>query len=246
MATWDPARRTATCDGCLSRTDPPPTGISLLDSNPGASARREYELRRDNRKRRAQARVGRLSGPLLWLTGEPAHQRNWARGAEAEVSLARDLENWTADTGVLLLHDRRIPGSRANIDHIAICPAGVLVIDAKRYRGRIEVRRRGGLFGAGSRRLIVDGRDKTALVEGALHQAEVVRKALGQEGADAPVRPVLCFVDGDWPWLARLELGGVPIAWPRRVAKFCTAGGALDQGRVHGLAELLATRLPPA
>jgi hypothetical protein len=33
-----------------------------------------------------------------------------------------------------------MPGSRANVDHIALA-ACVFVIDAKRYKGRIEVRK---------------------------------------------------------------------------------------------------------
>ncbi|MEO6532232.1 MAG: nuclease-related domain-containing protein [Pseudolysinimonas sp.] len=31
------------------------------------------------------------------------------------------------------LRDRRIPGSKANIDHVVRAPRGVFVIDAKRY-----------------------------------------------------------------------------------------------------------------
>jgi hypothetical protein len=44
--------------------------------------------------------------------------------------------------GVELLHDRRICGSRANIDHLAIGPGGVTVIDAKNYRGKVRTERR--------------------------------------------------------------------------------------------------------
>jgi Nuclease-related domain len=39
------------------------------------------------------------------------------------------------------LHDRRVSGTRANIDHFVIGPAGVFVIDAKRHQGRGLVRR---------------------------------------------------------------------------------------------------------
>ena len=38
---------------------------------------------------------------------------------------------------IAVLHDRRIPGSKANIDHIAITAAGIWVIDAKRYKGDV-------------------------------------------------------------------------------------------------------------
>jgi nuclease-like protein len=35
----------------------------------------------------------------------------------------------------------RVSTSRANIDHIAIAPSGVWVIDSKRYKGRVSVSR---------------------------------------------------------------------------------------------------------
>ena len=38
-----------------------------------------------------------------------------------------------------MLHDRRIPGTRANIDHIAVASSAVWVIDAKRYNGKLAV-----------------------------------------------------------------------------------------------------------
>jgi hypothetical protein len=38
-----------------------------------------------------------------------------------------------------------MPESRANIDHIAIAPSGVLVIDTKRPKGKIEARKQ--IFG---------------------------------------------------------------------------------------------------
>jgi hypothetical protein len=33
------------------------------------------------------------------------------------------------------VHDRRVPGCKAIIDHIAVSPGGVYVIDAKKYTG---------------------------------------------------------------------------------------------------------------
>jgi hypothetical protein len=54
-----------------------------------------------------------------------------------------------------------MPGSRANI-----VPSGVLVIDTKRLKGKIEVRR--PFFG--DEQLLVSGRDKTKLVEGLRRQ----------------------------------------------------------------------------
>ena len=176
------------------------------------------------------------------ISSGPQHERAWARGAEGEEKLARTLEKRAAGRGVALLHDRRMPGSRANVDHIAVGRAGVFVIDAKRYSGRIAVERRGGLLRPRTSHLIVGGRDKTELVDGVLAQAEVVRALLA---AAIPVLPVLCFVDGDWPFMPRLEVRGVPIVWPRQTAKLCRGDGPLDPGSVEAVAERSPAASPP-
>lgn len=55
-------------------------------------------------------------------------------GARGEERLGTRLATLAGPT-VRLLHDRRIPGTRANTDHSVVCPSGVLVVDAKRYQG---------------------------------------------------------------------------------------------------------------
>src|ERR1700675_385287 len=69
----------------------------------------------------------------------------------AERDMAIHLD---AIEGVVSLHDRSIPGSRAVIDHIAIGPSGVYVIDTIAYRESVERH---------VNRLIVDERDRTDL-----------------------------------------------------------------------------------
>lgn len=64
-------------------------------------------------------------------------ERRWATGALGEERVAQALARRCPV--VPLLHDRRMPRSRANIDHLAFAPTGVYVIDAKHYRGKIEV-----------------------------------------------------------------------------------------------------------
>ena len=94
-----------------------------------------------------------------------------------------------------VLHDRRIPGSRANIDHIAVAPTGVWVIDAKRYKGKLQVAK--PLFGKPT--LQVAGRDKTKLVDGLAKQVELVTAAVAALGFDMPIHGCLCFVDTEMP-----------------------------------------------
>lgn len=62
----------------------------------------------------------------------------WARGAGGEERVAQLLAKHL-DPSVVVLHDRAIARSRANIDHIAIAGSGVWVIDAKRYKGKVAV-----------------------------------------------------------------------------------------------------------
>ena len=56
---------------------------------------------------------------MLALTNDPQSTTAWAIGARGEELLAKRLDG-LADRGVRLLHDRRIPGSSASIDHIAV------------------------------------------------------------------------------------------------------------------------------
>jgi hypothetical protein len=121
----------------------------------------------------------------------------------------------------------------------------VFVIDAKRYKGRIGVERRGGLFRERMEHLLVGGSDRTKLVDGIERQIEVVRAALGRR-ADVPVRGVLCFVDGDWPLLGTLEVRGVPVLPPRKAARLCSGPGPLGDDDVRAIALTLAAALLPA
>jgi Nuclease-related domain len=69
----------------------------------------------------------------------------WRRGAAGERRTARLLAPLERQ-GWAILHDLAGPGSRANIDHLVIGPAGVFVIDSKQYRGRLHVDPMGRLW----------------------------------------------------------------------------------------------------
>ncbi|MGN6302380.1 MAG: nuclease-related domain-containing protein, partial [Angustibacter sp.] len=112
-----------------------PQAEAVVVGTPGASARREHERRKDRRERRIRNAHPHLGGLILALTDDPQSTRAWAVGARGEEQLGQAL-NGLADRGVLVLHDRRIPRTTANIDHIAVSPTGVYVIDAKRYKNQ--------------------------------------------------------------------------------------------------------------
>lgn len=209
----------------------------------GASARREYERRKANRETTIRGRFGRFGGAVLALTDDPQSTRAWATGAHGEEKLAKALEGIE---GLRALHDRRVPGGRANIDHIVVAPAGVFVVDAKHYKGRIEIRNR-GWFLRPDHRLYVGRRDCSALATGLGWQVEAVATALSTAGFDPlpPVTPVLCFVDGEWPLFSPPDVyAGVRLESIKSIRKLLVAVGPLDQPSIDRLAGLLAAALP--
>ncbi len=63
----------------------------------------------------------------------PRDPERWHQGADGERATAVLLERLGARDFVVL-HDRRVPGSRANIDHVVIGRSGVWVVDTKAPR----------------------------------------------------------------------------------------------------------------
>src|SRR6266571_284103 len=70
-----------------------------------------------------------------------AHRRelvaSWRQGAKGERQTARLLAKLERE-GWQVLHDLAVPGSRANVDHLAIGPGGVWVIDSKLWGSRVR------------------------------------------------------------------------------------------------------------
>lgn len=100
----------------------------------------------------------------------------------------------------VVLHDRAIPGSRANIDHIVIAPSGVWVIDSKRYKGKVAVVK--PLLAR--TKLTINGRDKSKLIDGLAQQVALVKDVMAEVAPGVPVRGALCFVDSELPALGKL------------------------------------------
>jgi Nuclease-related domain len=162
----------------------------------------------------------------------------------AGAGTARRLHALLHRHGVVLVHHRRMPGSRANIDHLAIGPGGVTVIDAKRIRGRVKVRRAGGLFGESRERLLIAGREETGLVEAVCRQVAVVSELLG---SGVVVIGAMCFVEsGGLPLFSSPTLDGVRIAGLRGVARLARRDGPHTPSEVHEIAERLRASLPEA
>jgi hypothetical protein len=180
-------------------------------------------------------RRGRLTALLEALSADSLHDARWARTAEREEH-ARRLEALLAGSGVRLLNDRRVPGARATIDHLAIGPRGVTVIDAVRESGRVRV-----VDG----RLLVGDEDRTVLVRNVLRQVEVIRLGLAAS-PNLPVSGAICWIEPDGlPRVRHLALSGVPIEGPRVLAEELRRPGPISRRWVTHFAGVLDRRLPP-
>jgi len=83
-----------------------------------------------------------------------------------------------------------MPGSHGDIDHIAISPTGIYVIDTKDHKGKIKIAR--PLLGKS--KLLINGRDHTQFLDGLDRQIAAVRTSLaGTQHADIPIHGALCF-----------------------------------------------------
>ena len=244
-AYWDASARRVTCRPCVAiATSPPaPTGGSA-----GASARAEGERRRGAEQERRRAAVERrpvLGRVANFLEGPPTAGASYLKGAVGEEKLGAALDGLTA-RGVLTLHDRRRLRTKANIDHLVVAPTGAWVIDAKRYKGLIHRVDRGGWLRADFH-LVVGTRDRTDLVNGVRKQVTDVGRVLDGIGFDVPLHGVLCFVDGEWPLLARpFAIDGVLVTWGKSLRERLVDAGPLDDARRRLVYERLASRLPPA
>ncbi|WIE54801.1 nuclease-related domain-containing protein [Curtobacterium sp. MCBD17_003] len=208
----------------------------------GASAQREYDRRRarDEAKIRETWGEGRLGTMAVALSSERQSTVAWKSGAVGEAVVGRTLDAIASDD-LVVLHDRRIPRSRANIDHIAVTRSGVWVIDAKRYRDkRPSLRVEGGLFRPRVEKLMVGG-DPTRLVDSVLHQMQLVHELIDP----VPVSGALCFVDADWPLIGgSFSTRGVEVCWPKKLAKRLTSlDGQVD---VAATAAAIGERFLPA
>ena len=219
------------------RVERPPR---LEHGTPGASTAREYERRKHNREQRVRDAHPHIGGLLLALSDEPQHQVAFQRGSRGEQATAESLEARTADGPAVLLHDRRIPGGQ--IDHLAIAPSGVFVIDAKDWKGAVRVET--PLFGKS--KLRIAGRDCTKLVDGMDRQVAAVRTALAGSDDRWPIQGVLCFTRADLPLLGTTTMRSHLLLYRKALAKRVNASGPFSLDEIEVTARRLAFAFPPA
>ena len=158
---------------------------------------------------------------IAWRTG--------ALGEERTGDLLRPLEA----QGFRVMHDRLMPRSRANIDHIVVGPPGVFIVETKNYGGKLRVRR-GEVW--------VAGRRKTEIVAQAKREAAAVAVVV----SPVPVTPLLCVHRADLGWF-KVETDGVRIVAPREMVKVLRKSPVrLTPDEVTRLADQIEKSLVPA
>jgi hypothetical protein len=102
---------------------------------PGESAGQQARRRRRHAENlRAQAQRLNDRADRIERTADM-----WDRGLAGEQAIGAELDRLRPH-GFEVLHDVRWPGlRRANIDHVAIGPPGILVVDAKNWSGNVTV-----------------------------------------------------------------------------------------------------------
>lgn len=178
------------------------------------------------------------SAAAIGLLRASTSEQAWRKGASGERRVGRVLDGLQR-SGVRTLHDRKLPGSTANVDHVVVAPRGVFTIETKSYTGRLAVRGRGS-------EVWVKGRNHSSVLDQAHRQARVVEALLAGAGIDVATQPVVCFVGTSVPLFSPKGVGGVVICTPNNLAKTIRQfpRPALPAEELTAILEVLEARLP--
>jgi hypothetical protein len=159
----------------------------------------------------------------------------WRRGAAGERRTARLLAPLERH-GWAILHDLALPSSRANLDHLAIGPGGIFVIDSKQYRGRLQLDGSGRLW---------HGRYPLApTLQAVSFEADQAALILPDPGV--AVVPIVAVHGAQVPW-GKVIVDGVPVVPARRLPSMLRALPAvLGPERIAVLADLARVRFHAA
>jgi len=262
-AFWNPAQHAIKC---LSHGDPEqeaklnieriPNDIPLAEIEndlnlgiPGGSAKAQADRRIKQRQNRVNEKFPRAGKYLLRIFPEPQSTKAWQAGAKGEIGAGLELEKLAPLYGFKVIHDRLIPGSKANIDHIAITRSGIFVIDAKNYSGKIRIVDQAGFLETPNPNLYVGGRNCTNLVSKMHYQIDIVQRVLRNQSIEMPVRGVLAFYKGDWELLSSIfpqeVIQGVLIN-NKGIEKILNREGSFTFEEIDRVTKALASKLKPA
>ncbi len=136
--------------------------------------------------------------------------------------LDRDLEDVA-----IVLHDVRIPGTRATIDHVVVASSGVWVVDTRgpeQLEAELEL-----------------SRENATSVDEVGRHVDVVASAFGTRVTELPIWAALCFDRGDWDGdPCAFWSDGVLVTHPADLVERIRVAGPLDEDTVGWIAARLA------
>jgi hypothetical protein len=218
-----------------------------LAGTAGASAAAEGDRRRDNRVEKVRRQYGDHAAAVADEMAGREMDATWGKGSAGESKLAAYVTKELGDA-VIPLHDRLIPGTRGNIDHIFIASTGIWVVDAKSYKGKLEKRETGSLFRR-TNQVYVGGRNQSKLANGVNKQVAAVIAALKTDASleGTEVNAGLCFLDSEWALLeSPFQIGNVWVLRRSALKKRLRKKGALSRETMERIARRLDLSLPPA
>jgi len=214
----------------------------------GASAAAEGARRRTRKVDAVRREYGDHAAAVADVLAARDEAASWGKGSQGESRLARYVAKEVGDS-VIAVHDRLIPGSRGNIDHLFVGPSGVWVVDAKAgYEGKV-VQRDVGPIWRRENELFIRGRNRTSLAAGLVRQVDAVKAALQLDetlgGTD--VYAGLCLLDSEWGLLdGQFQIGYVWVMNAGHLKKWLRKHGELSRETMEKIARQLVKCLPPA
>jgi hypothetical protein len=237
------------CEACAAAVPPDPMAttraVPVAHARVGAAPPRATERRSTGGPEEARELQPRTGTTPLRPADAPGPSRARTPGSSSAKRVGPDLDALQLH-GIRALHDRHLPGLRSHLDHLAVGPSGVFVIQTVRARGRIQLRDV-GRTGQRDERLFVAGRDRSRLMASVTDRRERLAELLRPTHPRVRVTPVLCFVHPELTAVARpFRFRGVTVTGPEALPNQVSAPGPLDPDQIDEVAALLTRRLRSA
>ena len=251
---WNPLTKTIRCLEHAANAQSQVIVEELIEPAPyrgtaGRSAKEKYsELHavEEENIRKRYGRFKRLGDAAVFLHDDSQKTANWKVGSVGEEVVGGRLDLLAQELDFEVLHDRRRPPTKANIDHLVETPAGVFVVDAKNYEGQIEVRQP-GWFSGDPEQLFINGRNRTKIVDGVKKQVVQVESVLLNTQIQMPVFGVLTFVVGPLHlFIVQEKTSGIFLSTQRGIEKILRRPGSHSVADIKSIAKLLALQFPEA
>ena len=258
-AEWNQATKEVRCCGPHASSPSDPTAVDLLlgHEKETAVSRGTAGRSADDKYRELQAkehagirnkfgRFKKLGEAAVFLSGDSQKTANWKTGSLGEELVGAKLDRLAKESDFRVLHDRRIPPTKANIDHLVVTSAGIFVLDAKNYTGEIDIQS-SGFFSNKPPKLLINGRDQSGLIPKVQKQVAKVEAAISGLGIQMPVCGVLIFVVGPLRiFIMPKEISGVLLGTQRGLEKIILETGTHSHSEVETMWSFLAKSFPEA